>query len=622
MHQRYSRPVIIVLVGFMLLASSFHGSAQHPQPHPSPIAGEEAIQAAALLEQVRKLAAPEMEGRASGTPGGDRAAAYVAAEFRKIRLRPLGDHGTYLQTFEVTTGVRLGEHNRLALELDGERKRYEAGIAFHPFGFSEEGSISGEVAFAGYGITAPELNYDDYAGLDVHGKIVLVMTHEPQETNEQGPFRRPEAFHYTEVRYKVINAREHGAKGIVVVTGPHHQGPEPERLSGRRVGGSASAGIVAVNAAAEVAAALLSATGQGLGDLQRDIDNTLQPRSLVIPGVIAHLAVDLIREKGQAANVIGLLPGRDPTLKEEVVIIGAHYDHLGRGSETSLAPDQYGEIHPGADDNASGVAGIIGLAKAFARSGAKRSLVFLGFGGEEMGLLGSYHYVQHPRWPLEKTSAMINLDAIGRLTQDRLYVLGVDSAAELRALVEEAARGFPLALQVSGDAFGPSDHTAFYAKERPVLMFFTGPHADYHRPSDTPEKINAEGMQTVVQLVFRVATALAQRVEPLTFVRAKGEPPRSGERGAGYGAYFGSIPDFSESPIPGVKLAGVRPESPAEKAGLQAGDIIVTFAGMAIRNLEDLVFALRSKRVGDRVEVTYLRDGQTLQGQARLEARR
>ena len=621
MHQRYLRPVIIALVGFMLLARSFHGLAEQPLPHPSPIVGEEAIQAEALLKQVRTLAAPEMEGRASGTPGGDRAAAHVAAEFRQIGLQPLGDRGTYLQAFEVTTGVRLGEHNRLTLEIDGGRKTYEAGNAFHPFGFSEEGNVSGEVAFAGYGITAPELNYDDYTGLDARGKIVLVMTHEPQETNEHGPFRRPEAFHYTEVRYKVINAREHGAKGIIVVAGPTHQARGPERLADQRLGGSASAGIIAVNAATEVAAAILSPSGQGLADLQREIDNTLQPRSLTISGVIAHLAVDLIREKGKAANVIGLLPGGDPTLKEEAVIIGAHYDHLGRGGETSLAPDQYGQIHPGADDNASGVAGVIGLAKAFVRSGAKRSVVFIGFGGEEMGLLGSYYYVNHPVWPLGKTYAMINLDAIGRLTHDGLYILGVDSATELRALVGEAAKGFALTLHISGDAFGPSDHTPFYTKERPVLMFYTGPHADYHRPSDTPDKINAEGMQTVVRLVFRVATALAQRVEPLTFVKVKGEPPRSGERGAGYGAYFGSIPDFSASSTPGVKLAGVRPESPAEKAGLRAGDVIVTFAGVTIRNLEDLVFALRSKRAGDQVEVTYRRDGQTLRNQATLEMR-
>jgi hypothetical protein len=562
-----------------------------------------------------------MEGRASGTPGGTRAAAHIAEEFGKIGLHPPAEHGDYLQAFEVTTGVRPGARNHLALELPMGRRTYEAGVAFHPLSLSEQGESSGEAVFAGYGITAPELHYDDYAGLDVGGKIVLVMTHEPQETNDQGPFRRPEAFHYTAVRHKVINAREHGAKGIIIVANPNHP-QEQEHLFGLRGGGSVSAGIVAVNARAEVAEAILSPTGQSLAALQQTIDGTLQPRSFAIPGVAVHLAVDLIRERGQAANVIGMLPGRDPTLKDEAVIIGAHYDHLGRGGETSLAPTQYGEIHPGADDNASGAAGVIALAKAFARLGAKRSLVFIAFGGEEMGLLGSYHYVGHPLWPLERTYAMINLDAIGRLEHDRLYILGVDTATELRSLVQGAAQGLGLTLQVSGDAFGPSDHTAFYAKERPVLMFFTGPHADYHRPSDTPEKINAEGLQTVVRLAFRTAATLAQRVEPLTFARTKGEPPQPRERGAGYGAYFGSIPDFSESPIPGVRLAGVRPESPAEKAGLRSGDVVVMFAGVTIRNLEDLVFALRSKRAGDRVEVTYLRDGRSFQAQATLEARR
>src|SRR5919198_2613157 len=330
-----SRLVIILLFGLILLPVGVKGG------------GEDAITAKALIEQVRILAAREMEGWASGTSGGTRAAAYIAEEFRKIGLQPLGDRGDYLQLFEVATGVRLGTRNRLALDLAAGRKEYQVGVMFQPFSFSAGGQASGDGVFAGYGITAPELHYDDYAGLDVRGKIVLVMTHEPQETNEQGPFRRPEAFRYTEVRYKIINAREHGAKGIVVVTGPHHQGQEPERLSGRRVGGSASAGIIAVNAAMEVATAILSPTGQGLADLQRDIDNTLQPHSFAIPGVVAHVAVDLIREKGQAANVIGLLPGGDPTLKEEALIIGAHYDHLGRGGETSLAPDQYGEIHPG-----------------------------------------------------------------------------------------------------------------------------------------------------------------------------------------------------------------------------------------------------------------------------------
>jgi hypothetical protein len=378
---------------------------------------------------------------------------------------------------------------------------------------------------------------------------------------------------------------------------------------------------VAVNAVAEVAEAILTPTGKRLIELQQGIDQTLKPRSFVIPGVRVSLEVDLVHEKGQTANIIGLLPGRDPQLKEQALIIGAHYDHLGRGGEASLAPDRYGEIHPGADDNASGVAGVIALAKAFAQAGSSRSLVFIAFAAEEMGLLGSSHYVNHPAWPLEKTYAMINLDAIGRLTHGRLYVLGVDSAQEFRPLLKKTATGLPLTLQFSGDGFGPSDHTNFYAKERPVLMFFTGPHVDYHRPSDTLDKINAEGLATVVELVFRTAAILVQRTDPLTYAKTKGEPPRIRERGSGYGAYFGSIPDFSESSTLGVKLVGVRPESPAEKAGLKAGDSIIHFAGVTIRTLEDLVFALRSKRAGDQVEVIYLRDGQTHQAQAMLGSR-
>lgn len=589
----------------------------------NPPFGENAIRADWLFDRIRILASPEMEGRASGTPAGARAAAYIAEEFRKIGLQPLGDHGGYLQAFEVSTGIKLGKDNRLTLELPQAQKPYEAGSAFNPFGSSDEGQVSGEIVFAGYGITAPELHYDDYRGLNVRDKIVLVMTHEPQEKNQHGPFRSPEAFRYTEVRYKLINAREHGAQGIIVVADPNNHPGEKETLFAIRGGASASAGIFALNAVREIAGAILSSAGKNLAELQKEIDATLTPRSFLVPGAFARIQIHLIREKGQAANVIGILPGRDSTLKEEAIVIGAHYDHLGRGSENSLSPDRYGEIHPGADDNASGVAGLIGLARAFARAGAKRTLIFIAFSGEEMGLLGSSHYVKHPSWPLEKTYAMINMDMIGRLENNRLHVLGVDSAKEFRPLVDKVAKGSELELRLSGEGFGPSDQTSFYAKGIPVLMFFTGPHLDYHRPSDTADKINREGLEKVVELVFSTIDALSDQSRPLAFVKTKGELPRTG-RGdrEGYGPYFGSIPDFSESTIPGVRLSGVSPGSPAEKAGLKAGDIIVKFAGVTIRNLEDLVFALRSERPGDQVEVLYLREGKELSVQAMLEQRR
>ncbi|MFN3477587.1 MAG: PA domain-containing protein, partial [Candidatus Methylomirabilales bacterium] len=251
-------PHIVFVLGCILLTSCAIGQARNPSPNPGPIAGEGAIQAEALLEQIRILASPEMEGRTSGMPGGARAADHIAQKFRKIGLIPLGDQGGYLQAFEVTTGIRLGAENRLSLESGGERKAYEAGVVFNPFGFSDEGSLSGEVVFAGYGITAPGLKYDDYAGLDVKDKIVLVMTHEPQEKNEEGPFRKPEAFPYTEIRYKVINAREHGAKGIIVVTDPNNH--EREELFAIRGTSGASAGIIAINVLREVAEAILSPT--------------------------------------------------------------------------------------------------------------------------------------------------------------------------------------------------------------------------------------------------------------------------------------------------------------------------------------------------------------------------
>lgn len=582
--------------------------------------GAEAIRAQELLREVRILAAPEMEGRESGTRGGARAAAHIAEEFRTIGLKPLPDGG-HLQAFEVTTGLKLGGKNELVVEQSHERKLYQAGVSFNPFGFSDEGSLSKEVVFAGYGISAPELGYDDYAGIEVRDRIVLVMTHEPQEKNPHGPFRKPEAFRYTEIRYKIINAREHGARGILVVTDPNnHKG---ENLFALRGGRSVSAGILALNVSREVAEKLVSPSGKSLSQLQKEIDQTLEPRSFPASGVMAHLHVSLSREKGRAANVIGIVPGQDPGLREEAILIGAHYDGLGRGGENSLAPDRYGEIHPGADDNASGVAGLLALSRAFIRDRPRRSLVFVAFAAEEMGLLGSSHYVKNPAWPIAKTYAMINLDGIGRLEDDRVYILGVDTAQEFRPLLRQAAGEINLQLRMSGSGFGPSDHTPFYAKGKPVLMFFTGPHSDYHRPSDSADKINGQGLEKVAHLAFRTVAALADRTEPLTFVKAEEESPRTSREGrSGYGVYFGSIPDFSESAAPGVRLSGVRPGSPAEKAGLKTGDTIVQFSGVTIRNLDDLVFALRSNRPGDRVEVVYLREGKELKSEATLEERR
>jgi hypothetical protein len=560
-----------------------------------------------------------MEGRAAGTPGADRAAAYLATEFRRLGLRPAGDAGGFLQRFELLTGVRLAPGARIEVTAPGAAPRsFAGGQDFLPFTFSEDGDVAADVAFAGYGITAPPLGYDDYAGMDVRGKVVLVMTGEPRETDPQGPFRPAEHFHYTELRHKVLNAREHGAAAVIVVEHPGRG----DRLAALR-GTTPSWGLVAVSARREVADALLGPIGLDLADLRARIERTGAPESRLLAGVRARIGTALVRERGTTANVVGILPGSDPALVAEAVVVGAHYDHLGRGSPFSLAPDRGDAIHPGADDNASGTAALLGLAEALTRAGpGRRSLVFVAFGAEELGLLGSTHYVNQPAVPLERTVAMVNLDSVGRLRDGRLHAMGVDTGQGLRALVEQAAQGLPTRLALRGDGVGPSDHTAFLNRERPVVFFFTGPHADYHRPSDTWDKIDADGLRTVTTVAYRVLRALADQPQRPAFVRVPGGPPRAGAGGAGYGPYFGAVPDFGESPHPGVRLGGVRPGSPADRAGLQAGDVIVRFAGVTVRTLDDLVFALRGRRPGDAIEVTYVRDGAERAVRAVLEERR
>ncbi len=576
-----------------------------------------------LLDIVKTLAAPEMAGRATGSPGMERAAHYIEGEFKRLGLAPGGEGGSYFQTFDVVTGIRLGDGNRLWVGGGDGTREYLVGQDFTPFSFSDSGQAQGEMVFAGYGITAPELTYDDYASVDVAGRIVLLLSGEPRERDPDSPFRRPEAYRYTEVRYKVLNAREHGARGVILVTNPLAHGDEPEYLFAiRGITSSSQSGILAINALRRVVEDILANAGRPLRELQVAIDRDLRPQSFLVTGRSTGIEVRLIHEHGQAWNVIGLLPGSDPAVRTQAVVVGAHYDHLGHGGETSLAPSRFGEVHPGADDNASGVAGVIGLARMFAEAGgARRTLVFVAFAGEEMGLLGSAEYVKSPPFPLERSVAMLNMDMIGRLRGDRLYVFGVDTGKEFREALQAANRDVGLQFQFSGDGYGPSDHTPFSGKDRPVLFFFTGPHEDYHRPSDTPDKINAPGLARVTRLIAGVLRRIADEDTPVTFVRATASPPsRARGTGTGYGPYFGMIPEFGGLDE-GVTLGGVRAGSPAERAGLQSGDLIVRFDGKVVKNLEDFVFILRGKRAGDRVEVVYRRGTEVRSTSAVLETR-
>ena len=310
-----------------------------------------------------------------------------------------------------------------------------------------------------------------------------------------------------------------------------------------------------------------------------------------------------------AANVAGILRGTDPVLRDEYLVVGAHMDHLGRSHESALDPDAKDAIRNGADDNASGTAAVMELARLFARHPAKRSIVFTTFSGEELGLLGSAYWANHPPVPLDKVMAMVNFDMVGRLKNDKLIVYGVATATELPAIVDSANQAPRLAISAVGDGFGPSDHSSFYAKNIPVLHFFSDLHDDYHRATDDVEKLNAGGEARIVAVAERVIRRLADRPSRLTFVRAPAPVAAGGGSRAGSNVYLGSIPDMASGTEPGLKLSGVRAGSPADKGGLKSGDLIVELAGIKVTDLYTYTDALYSQKPGDSVSIVVMRDG-------------
>jgi hypothetical protein len=577
-------------------------------------------------EVVKFLASDKLKGRGDGTKELDIAAAYIAKHFRKAGLQPAGDNRTYLQHFMMTVGAKLGANNSLVYESGGTRKTLALQQDFIPFSFSADGSFQAPLVFAGYGITAPDLHYDDYAGIEVKGKIVIVLRHEPQEDDDKSVFAGKQLTTHAGIVSKAINAKNHGAVGMILVNDTGNHPTEPDDLI--RFGalaGPEEMKLAAVQVKAAVVEEWLKPSGKSLDTLRQAIDRDLSNHSFALdPAARVALTVDVERIRRQVANVVAILPGRDAKLGKQAIVIGAHYDHLGLGDSHSLAPSLIGQIHHGADDNASGTSGVLELAHGLAarRSELKHSLVFVAFAGEETGLLGSSYYTQHPAIALDQTLAMLNFDMIGRISKNKLYLGGTGTSPGFKKLVEDANRSTGFELSYSASGYGASDHMSFTAREVPVLFFFSGLHGDYHKPSDTWEKIDAAGGAKVVELAANIVKELDALPDKPQYVRVA-EPisPVMGG-GAGYGTYFGSVPDFSESEHGGVKFADVREGSPAAKAGFKGGDVLVEFDGKKIDNLYDFTYALRARKPGDKVMVTVLRSGTPLTHEVTLEARK
>ena len=567
------------------------------------------------LNDVKFLASPELRGRGTGSPELERAAAWLEHHYRELGIKPAGE--SYLQPFQVTIDAALGKANRFQFTENGSATTLQFPAEFVPFNFSETGPLKGAVVFAGYGITAPEYSYDDYAGLDVKGKIVLVLRHEPQESDPKSVFEGKTLTQHAQFAAKATNAKLHGATGVILVSDrANHPGEGDELEKFGVTVGPTNARIPFVQVTEARVDKWFSDAGKSLDKIEADIDKDLRPQSFAFPDTIRVEAnLDVERTVKTVHNVAAMLPGQSG----EYVIVGAHYDHLGLGGQHSLAPSLTGTIHPGADDNASGTAGVMELARFFAtQPRQKRGILFLNFAGEEQGLLGSAYYADHPLLPLAQAVAMINLDMIGRMRDNKLYIGGAASGSTLKPMLERLIPNSGLRVDYSGGASeGSSDHTSFTSHQVPALFFFSGLHADYHKPSDTWDKIDAPAAARLLALVAEVAESLRDAPERPAFVKLAAPAPHSGGEPAagpttGYGAYFGSVPDFAEGTA-GVKFSDVRENSPAAKAGLKGGDIMTEFDGKPIQNLYDFTYALRARKPGDEVKVKVTRDGKPLE---------
>jgi aminopeptidase YwaD len=546
------------------------------------------------LDNIKYLSSDELKGRGNDMPELQKAARYVAAQFTACGLQPV--NGSYFQKYSATVGIEAGSENKLS--------GYVNGVDFQVLGVSDSGKFSGSVAFAGYGISwAP--HYDDYAGLDATGKVVLVLRGAPQDSKEFADKTR-----FVE---KALTAKAHGAVALLVV----NKASDDPFLSFQADAVIEHLGIPVLQVKRAVAEKLLGPAK--LDDLQAAIDKDFSNHSRALTARLEG-QTDIIRRTREIENVTAMLPGDDPQLKSEVIAFGAHYDHLGLGGRDSLAPDKTGQIHHGADDNASGTAGLIELGCAMHDVKHRRSLLFLAFSGEELGLFGSAAYVKSPLIPLEKTEVMLNMDMIGRVKDHKLFIGDVGTAAEFQGILEEEAKSGNLKIEYSKTGTDSSDHLSFALKQVPSLFFFSGLHADYHKPSDTWDKIDAQSAADVLRLVERVALHLDQLAVRPKFVRVE-EPPRPvGGGGGGYGPWFGSIPDMGDSEN-GVKFADVRAGSPAEKAGLKPGDVMVAWNGREIKNLYDFTHELQNSKVGDKVTVTVMRNGTKVNAEVVLATR-
>lgn len=629
-----------------------------------------------LDSAVRYLASDQLEGRGVGTKGLDLAAEFIARQFAETGLKTAWSEGGPFQEFTFSLPPELGKQNRLTLvgppPKPGEQPQaieLTVGKDFLPLAASGAVSFDRPLVFAGYGITAQAEKYDDFQGLDVCGKIVIVLRHEPQQDDPQSVFNGTRESAYAPLDRKLAAALEHKAAGVIVCTdaldvrkqvaqrrqrwiealgrlaAEHEKLKKADNLTidqteaqrkqieglvrqvdtaskaieaqydpllplGQLQAGPARQEIPVVQCRRAVLdRAVQAALSTDLAKLEEQIDQGPTPHSRELIGWKAVGRTDIANPKIALKNVAAVLEGQGP-LADETIVVGAHYDHMGYGQPGSRSADPK-SIYYGADDNASGVAVLIEVARALAQRPEKlsRRVVFVAFSAEETGLHGSEHYVQHPLVPIEKTVAMVNLDMVGRLRDDRVLVLDSGSGKSFGPLLEKICQAEHLELSRVPGAPGPSDQAHFYAKGVPVMHFFTGIHSDYHRTSDKAETMNVPGMRRMVSLTQAAVVELAQTPARPEYVKVG--PFLRGLIDWRLQPFFGCLPAFL-SDGPGFSLGAILKGSPAERAGLRAGDIVVEFGETKIGSADDFLNALRKHKAGVRVKTVVRRGGEMI----------
>ncbi|MEE4256577.1 MAG: M20/M25/M40 family metallo-hydrolase [Bacteroidales bacterium] len=560
------------------------------------IAQSPAITTEELEEHIAFLASDELMGRLPGTEWDVQAAEYIAQQYKLAGIQLLGEDG--FQYFDVVTEVEPGEDNYLKADMITA----VAGEDFTPLSFSKNTSLESEVSFAGYGFQVENdtLKWDDYENIEVKGKWVVIMRGEPGEENPKSPFSATVG-----LREKVLTAKDNGAGGVLFVSGPTFD-KDDALMKMFYDKTTADAGIPVFHVKRNIAAALL---GKPIASLEKEISDQLKPYSFDTETKLQGKS-DVVHDKVQTMNVVGMIKGNDPLLKDEIIIMGAHYDHLGLGGPGSGSREPSTlAVHNGADDNASGVAGIIEIAERINLGQTKpgRTIVVVAFGAEEMGLLGSKYFVEHPLIDMGKVVAMFNFDMIGRLNEERSVAFGgTGTSLETEDLLNKYLEEHDLKGSFSKEGFGPSDHAAFYAEDIPVFFISTGAHGDYHTPQDDIEFIDLEGEKLVSDLSYDLIMDVANRDEALTYQEA-GAKTRSTRMN--FKVTLGIVPDFTSSENNGLGVGGVRPEGPADKAGMKKGDLIVAIDGMEVTNIYDYMARLKKLEAGQIITVDILRDG-------------